>query len=144
VTDKALVMYCAGKMDKPHTLVPIARYDRPAHIAAEADQWPRVWQPVRSWRDGDTLITVPEFERWVTDDNEGSMRYGPLSLPDLRRLFRYRCKLCGFDEQHHTDNHEFDVQAAHEHVLNALADRGAVSVQEFARMFRDQITQTRR
>jgi hypothetical protein len=141
--DKVIVFYCPGTEDHPHELVPIARYVRYDFIWREADQWPGVWRAVRSWRDGDTLITVPEFERWVTEDTDGVLGGTP-SLPNMRRQFRYRCGVCGFDEQRHTHSAEFDIEAAHNAVLNTLAERGAVPIREFIRLFHKQISATRR
>jgi hypothetical protein len=145
MVDKVMVLYCEGPDGKPHDRRDIARYVRYDIIWREADQWPRVWRPVRSWSRGEETITVPEFERWVTDDNDDSMLYGPLSLP-LRRQFRYRCEGCSLDAQRHTDNHEVDVEAAHETVLNALTDRGRedISVRDFVTLWEYQLSRTRR
>jgi hypothetical protein len=136
VTDKALVIYCVGTLKKPHPLVPIARYERPYRYGDEVED---LWGPIRRWRDGDSIITVPEFERWVTDDDDDS-RAAQLSLTKFRRGFFYRCELCSLDEQHY----DFHARRARDAVLDEIADRGAVSAREFARRLGDQISRTRR
>jgi hypothetical protein len=140
----SVVIYCDGP-DKGlrHERVPVARYDKPYRVGDDEHD---KWGPVRSWRDGDSLIVVPEFERWVTDDDDES-RATNLSIRKLRQLFRYRCELCKpeFDLQRHTYNHQFDVKTARDRVLDAVAERGGqITVRQLATAWKYQIAQTRR
>lgn len=92
-----VAIYCNGTNEKNrHAWCPIARYDRP-HM--QGDELIDTWGPVRAWPgEGGTTAMLPEFERWVTDDDDEAAA-GTLSLTDQRRLFRYRCALCEFDYQ---------------------------------------------
>jgi hypothetical protein len=114
-----VIIYCGGPDDNPHPRSYVARYDRPFF---QGDEQIDKWGPARSWRDGDSIVSVPEFERWVTDDSDESKAMARLSWPQ-RRLFRYRCQQCAFDEQRNTDSDSVDVWATRDQALDTLAAR---------------------
>ncbi len=142
----SVIIFCEGTKKHSHERCLIARYDRPF---LQGNERIDTWGPVRVWRHGDSdLIVLPEFERWVTDDDPSSEATG-LSLSKPRRLYRYRCGLCKpkpYDEQHHTHNLEFDVKGARNYVLDTLAAHGIdeISVRGFVERWRNQIPRTRR
>ncbi len=139
----AVIIYCDGRENGPrHERCPIARYDGPYRVGNRES----IWEPTRTWQQHDSIVTVPEFERWGTDDDD-AQKSGRLSLPQLRRLFRYRCEQCKpkpFDLQRHNHNHDFDVELARDHVLDAVADRGEIALRHFAVAWKYQISRTRR
>ncbi|WP_322857757.1 hypothetical protein [Mycobacterium shigaense] len=141
----SVVIYCDGPDDGPrHDRCPVARYEKPYRVGGEEHE---KWGPVRKWReqDSDSVISVPEFEREVTDDDDES-RAANLSLHRMRRQFRYDCPVCPLDLQRHTYNLKFDIQAAHQHTLDAIAEAGRseIFLREFMSLWKFQISKTRR